>query len=136
MWNTNVTKNKGTVITIRKVFTMNDITFSLLIIILLSIIGVLGDSIIKISANSAEEKTVLTLLITGSIIYASTAIGWFYVMRNIKLVHIAIFYPIFTALLLIFIGIFYFGEKLDTRECIGIALAIVSITLISSSLIA
>jgi drug/metabolite transporter (DMT)-like permease len=68
--------------------------------------------------------------ILGFMIYALTAFGWFYVMKNIKLATLGVFYAISTIIFLVLVGIFYFRESLNVYEIIGIGLAIVSLVIL------
>lgn len=102
----------------------------ILIIIGLSLVGVIGDFFIKLAGNSRQYIRPHWLII-GLLIYASTAIGWFFVMKHIKLSTLGAYYGIFTVLFLLLVGIFIFHEKLNLMEGIGIALAITSFVLLS-----
>lgn len=99
----------------------------LALIILLSLVGVLGDAIIKYSgADSSHTKW----FILGFIVYASTAIGWFYAMKHIKLSSLGVIYALTTVVALTLVGVFYFKEKLTAPEMLGIVFAIASIVLL------
>ena len=101
-----------------------------IIVILLSLVGVIGDFFIKLAGN--EQKSLGTAwFILGLLTYASTAFGWFYVMKHIKLSSLGVIYALATSLLLIIIGVFYFHEKLNMQEVIGMTMAIISIILLS-----
>ncbi|MBU2539614.1 hypothetical protein KJ786_00415 [Patescibacteria group bacterium] len=63
-------------------------------------------------------------------IYASTAFGWFFVMKNIKLATLGVFYAVSTILFLVIIGTFYFKEPINIYEMIGIIGAIASLILL------
>ena len=66
----------------------------------------------------------------GFILYALTAFGWFYVMKNIKLSTLGVFYAISTIIFLIIVGVFYFKEPLNNYEIAGVVLAILSLILL------
>ena len=110
---------------------MDQLTASLLIIVLLSLIGVIGDFFIKL-AGSGKNFIELKWFLLGFIIYGITAFGWFYVMKNIKLATLGVFYAISTILFLTLIGVFYFKEQLNFYEILGIITAIISLILLSS----
>ncbi len=98
--------------------------------LLLALFGVVGDYFIKLSGQ--ETKTLQwEHFAIGLIIYASSAFGWFYVMRHIKLSSLGIIYSLSTVLLLVVIGIFYFHEQINAQELIGIVLAVTSLILLS-----
>jgi len=64
------------------------------------------------------------------LIWASVAFGWYYVYKHLKLSTSAVFYAISTVLFLTFVSVFYFKEKLNAYEIIGIGMAIVSLVLL------
>ncbi len=101
-----------------------------IIIIILSIIGTIGDSFMKL-AGSGQKFIEWRWFVLGSFFYTSTMFGWFYVMKYIKLSSLGIIYALTSALFLAGIGIFYFHEKLNIYEIIGIIVAILSIILLS-----
>jgi multidrug transporter EmrE-like cation transporter len=102
-----------------------------LIIVGLSLVGVLGDYFIKLSGNNAERYVDLKWFIVGLIVYSSTAIGWFFVMKHIKLSTLGVIYGVTTVVALTAVGIFFFKEHLNTYEIIGIIAGVSSIILLS-----
>jgi drug/metabolite transporter (DMT)-like permease len=108
---------------------MNKITLSLVLVIVLSLVGVIGDFFIKLSGSGAKYID-LRWFIIGFVIYAMTAFGWFYVMKNIKLSTLGVFYAISTVLFLLIVGVFVFKEKLNSYEIAGIITAIISLILL------
>ncbi|MBI4092851.1 MAG: transporter [Candidatus Kerfeldbacteria bacterium] len=102
----------------------------ILVIILLSTVGVIGDYFIKL-AGHGQRFIETKWFVIGFIIYASTAFGWFYVMKHIKLSSLGVIYSLTTVLLLVAIGVFSFHEKLNVYEIIGIIAAITSVILLS-----
>jgi len=105
-------------------------TLSILGVIFLSAIGVIGDSFIKLSGSGKSYMDVKWFIL-GFVIYALTALGWFFVMKNIKLSTLGVFYAISTIVFLTLVGVFYFKEPLSYIEIIGIILAIVSVILLA-----
>lgn len=102
----------------------------ILVVIFLSALGVFGDFFIKIAGNG-EKFIEIKWFIIGMLIYASTAFGWFYVMKHIKLSTLGGIYALTTILLLIIVGIFYFHEKLNNHEIVGMITALISILLLN-----
>jgi small multidrug resistance pump len=102
----------------------------ILIVICLAGIGVLADYFIKLSGNGAKYINYHHFFI-GMIIYALTAIGWFYAMKHIKLSTLGIFYSVTTAVLLALVGTIFFKEHLSTYEIIGIIFGMVSIIILA-----
>ena len=79
---------------------------AILIVILLSLIGVLGDYFLKLSGHGSKYIDWKWFLL-GAIIYSSTAIGWFFIMKHIKLGTLGIVYATTTVLVLTIIGFVY-----------------------------
>lgn len=102
----------------------------ILSVILLSAIGVVGDFFIKLSGNGEKFLNIKWFLL-GLLVYMFLAFGWFYTMKHIKLSSLGVIYSLTTVLLLVAVGVFYFHEHLNTREIIGVTLAILSVCLLS-----
>lgn len=99
-------------------------------VVVLAMAGVLGDYFIKLSGES--KSTIFSYhFFIGFCIYASTAFGWFYVMKHVKLGTLGVFYSISTVLLLALVGTIFFKESLSSVEIIGIILAIVALILLA-----
>jgi len=96
----------------------------------LSLITVLADAIIK-HASLQNGFSGWQLLILGSILYGATAFGWFFVMRNMKLSTLGGLYAISVVVSLALVSVFYFKEAISPIEIFGIALAIVSLVILS-----
>ena len=62
---------------------------------------------------------------------ASTAIGWFFVMKHIKLGTLGIVYATTTVLALTLIGIVSFKETLAWYEVVGLGAGLLSILLLT-----
>ncbi len=102
----------------------------ILIVAFLAVIGVVGDFFIKL-AGYGTKFIEMKWFIVGAIFYLSTAFGWFYVIKHIKLSDLGVIYALTTILFLVAIGVFYFHEKLNVYEIIGIITAIISFILLS-----
>jgi len=108
---------------------MRKTMLALLVTIAFSVVGVLGDYFLKLS--SASEQPLRTRwFYVGFAVYASTAFGWVFVMRHLKLATISVVYSISMVLLLTAVGVVLFGESLNRYELAGIALAMVSLVLL------
>ena len=102
---------------------------AVLVTIAFSVIGVLGDYFLKLA--SAREQPLRTgWFYLGFALYASTAFGWVFVMRHLKLATISVLYSVSLVLLLTAIGVVLFRESLNYFEMIGIVLAVVSLVLL------
>ena len=104
-------------------------TIAVLVTAAFSVIGVVGDYFLKLA--SAREQPLRTgWFYLGFVLYASTAFGWVFVMRHLKLASIGVLYSISMVLLLPAIGVVLFRESLNYFEVIGIVLAVVSLVLL------
>lgn len=102
---------------------------ALLVTVAFSVVGVLGDYFLKLS--SAREQPLRTRwFYIGFAVYASTAFGWVFVMRHLKLATISVVYSISMVLLLTLMGVALFGESLNYYELAGILLAVTSLVLL------
>jgi drug/metabolite transporter (DMT)-like permease len=104
-------------------------TFAVLITIAFSVIGVLGDYFLKL-ASAREQPLRSTSFYLGFVLYASTAFGWVFVMKYLKLATISVLYSVSLVLLLTGIGVVLFRESLNSFEMVGIALALISLVLL------
>ena len=110
-------------------FAMGTKTLALVITIAFSVIGVLGDYFLKLA--SAREQSLRTgWFYLGFVLYASTAFGWVFVMKHLKLATISVLYSVSLVLLLTAIGVVLFRESLNYFEVIGIVLAVASLVLL------
>ena len=90
---------------------------------------IVGDYFLKLA--SAREQSLRTVwFYLGFALYASTAFGWVFVMKHLKLATISVLYSVSLVLLLTAIGVVLFRESLNYFEVIGIVLAVVSLVLL------
>ncbi|HOI18985.1 MAG TPA: transporter [Candidatus Woesearchaeota archaeon] len=108
---------------------MNQILIAFIIGIGLSVITVIGDVLIK-NASLQNAFVGWKMLLLGAIVYAFTAFGWFFVMRKIKLSTLGVLYGVSCIVILTFVSVFYFKEKVSHLEIIGIALAVISLIIL------
>lgn len=94
-----------------------------------SVIGVVGDYFLKL-ASQREQPLRSGWFYLGFALYASTAFGWVFVMKHLKLATISVVYSVSMVLLLTAVGVVAFRESLNYYEMAGIALAIASLTLL------
>ena len=104
-------------------------TLAVLITIAFSVIGVLGDYFLKL-ASAREQSLRTSWFYVGFALYASTAFGWVFVMKYLKLATISVLYSVSLVLLLTAIGVVLFHESVNYFEVIGIALAVISLVLL------
>ena len=104
-------------------------TLAVLVTIAFSVIGVLGDYFLKL-ASACEQPLRTSSFYLGFALYASTAFGWVFVMKHLKLATISVLYSVSLVLLLTAVGVVLFRESLNYFELIGIMLAVVSLILL------
>jgi drug/metabolite transporter (DMT)-like permease len=102
---------------------------AVLVTIGFSAVGVLGDYLLKL-ASSREQPLRSRWFYLGFAVYASTAFGWVFVMRHLKLATIGVVYSVAMILLLTCVGVVGFHEPVNAYEAAGIALAIASLILL------
>lgn len=108
---------------------MGNPTLAVLVTVAFSVIGVLGDYFLKL-ASGREQPLRTGWFYLGFVLYASTAFGWVFVMRHLKLATISVLYSVSMVLLLTAVGVGLFGESLNSYELVGIVLAIAALVLL------
>ena len=103
---------------------------ALIITVGLALISVIGDYFINL-AGEGRKDIVTRWFVIGLIIYASTAFGWFFVMKHIKLSTMGVYYAVPTIVFLALISVFSFKESINIYEVLGIILAILSVVLMA-----
>jgi drug/metabolite transporter (DMT)-like permease len=101
----------------------------LLVTVGMSVVGVLGDYLLKLASTQPAPLRSRWFYL-GFAVYASTALGWVYVMRSLKLATIGVVYSVSMILLLAAIGVFTFKEPIGPAEVAGLALAVASLVLL------
>jgi small multidrug resistance pump len=104
-------------------------TMAVLVTVAFSVIGVLGDYFLKL-ASAREQPLRTSWFYLGFALYASTAFGWVFVMKHLKLATISVLYSVSLVLLLTTIGVVLFQESLNYLEVVGIVLAVASLVLL------
>lgn len=102
----------------------------LLVTIAFSVVGVAGDYLLKLASDQKNPLKSGSFYV-GFVVYASTAFGWVYVMRHLKLATIGAVYSVSMILLLTGIGTLAFRQPLSGYEILGLALAIASLFLLT-----
>jgi len=108
---------------------MDKQTLAVLVTIGFSLVGVLGDYFLKL-ASAAEDSLRSAWFYVGFTLYASTAFGWVFVMKHLKLATISVLYSVSMVLLLTAVGVVFFQEKLNYYETTGLVLAVASLILL------
>ena len=108
---------------------MSPTRLAILVTVLASIIGVIGDYFLKL-ASERDQPLASPWFYIGFLVYASTAFGWVFVMRHLKLATMGVVYSISMILLLMLIGVVFFRETLNAYEIAGLVMAIGSLVLL------
>ena len=108
---------------------MSKSTVALLLTLGFSLLGVLGDYFLKV-ASLADRPFRTSAFYIGFAVYGSTAFGWLFAMRHLKLATISTVYSVCIILMLTGLGVIVFHERLSVTEVIGIALALASLVLL------
>jgi len=108
---------------------MGKTTLAILVTVAFSLIGVVGDYFLKL-ASARDQPLKTGWFYVGFVLYASTAFGWVFVMRTLKLGTISVLYSVSMVLLLTAVGVARFGETLNAYEVAGIVLALASLVLL------
>src|SRR5262245_25286160 len=104
-------------------------TIAFIVTIAFSIVGVVGDYFLKLASGAQNPLRTVSFYV-GFALYASTAFGWVFVMRHLKLATIGVVYSVSMILLLTGIGTIMFREAINASEAAGLVLAIVSLVLL------
>lgn len=108
---------------------MSKNALAILVTIAFSLVGVLGDYFLKLASES-EHALKTKWFYIGFIIYSSTAFGWVFVMKYLKLGTIGVVYSISMIVLLTAIGIIFFKETLNYYEIAGLLMAVGALVLL------
>jgi drug/metabolite transporter (DMT)-like permease len=108
---------------------MGPTTLAVLVTIAFSVIGVLGDYFLKL-ASAREDSLRSGWFYLGFALYSSTAFGWVFVMKHLKLATISVLYSVSIVLLLTAVGVVIFRESLNSYEAAGLVLAVTSLVLL------
>jgi small multidrug resistance pump len=102
---------------------------AVVVTIAFSVVGVIGDYLLKRASDESNPMRSRWFYV-GFVVYASTAFGWVFVMRHLKLATIGVVYSVSMILLLTTIGIVFFREPLNRYEIAGLAMAVASLVLL------
>ncbi|MEW9918051.1 EamA family transporter [Marimonas sp. MJW-29] len=96
--------------------------------LLTSAVVIYGDYLIKVAADDGHPM-ISPLVLLGCVLYAFSAILWFFALRHVTLSQAGVAFSMLTLLALCAIGVFHFGEKLEWREVAGIGCALLAMVL-------
>ncbi len=89
---------------------------------------ILGDYLIKLAVDNGQTVT-SGLVVSGCVLYAMSALVWYYALHHVTLSAAGVAYSMFTLLALCAIGVIYFDEQLFLREYLGIGCALLAMVL-------
>jgi small multidrug resistance pump len=96
----------------------------------LCFVSVVGDYFIKRASDQPLPFQSWWFLV-GLFFYSSTAFGWVYVMQHLRFATLGSVFSVSSVLMLAVVGVLFLGESLQWKEVVGIALAILSILLLT-----
>ncbi len=108
---------------------MENKALAVVVTVAFSLLGVLGDYFLKLA--SAQPQSYRTRMFAiGFAVYASTAFGWVFVMKHLKLATISVLYSVSMVVLLTAIGVGIFREPLNYAEIAGLVMAVGALILL------
>ncbi len=102
---------------------------ALILVEALCVIGVIADYYLKIAGEGPTFINIRAFSI-GIFLQASTAFGWFFVLKYLKLYQVGVFFSISIVVLLTLVGVYQFNETLTRLEIVGLVLAVASLLLL------
>src|SRR6185436_8464261 len=109
---------------------MDKTALAVIVTVAFSVIGVVGDYYLKL-ASAKDESLKSPAFCIGFVLYASTAFGWVFVMKHLKLATVGVVYSISMVLLLTAVGVVAFKESLNGYEIVGLVMAVASLLLLT-----
>lgn len=109
---------------------MNQTTMAVLVTVLFSIIGVVGDYFLKLASLEKHSFRSFWFYI-GLVLYSSTAFGWLFVMKHLKLATVSVVYSVSMVVLLTTVGVIFFQESLSPYEMAGLVMAVGALILLT-----
>jgi multidrug transporter EmrE-like cation transporter len=108
---------------------MNPKTLAVIVTLAFSLVGVLGDYFLKLASQEDNSLRAPSFYV-GFALYASTAFGWVFVMKHLKLGTISVLYSVSMVVLLTAVGVAVFRETLSYAEVAGLIMAIAALILL------
>ncbi|MGR3515397.1 MAG: hypothetical protein ACU0GG_21750 [Paracoccaceae bacterium] len=103
--------------------------YGLLFSLFTALVVILGDVAIKIAADRAALTS--AHMGFGVVLYAASAVLWFFAMRYVSLGQAAVAYSMLTLIALFAIGALVFDEPVGVREVAGMACALAALALMT-----
>lgn len=104
-------------------------TLTTIAILALSVLCVLADFFLK-RASEFVHPIQSWHFVAGLVLYAASAFGWVYVLRQVKLATVGALFSVVVVVLLACIGVLVFHESLSTLELIGLGCAVAALILL------
>ncbi len=95
-----------------------------------ALVVIVGDTALKYAADG-DQPMWSGFVALGCILYAVSALFWFFAMQHMTLVQAGVAYSMITLLALALIGAVWFGGALHAREYAGLACALTAMVLLS-----
>lgn len=103
--------------------------FGLLFSLFTALVVIAGDIFIKTAADKALLAS--RPMMVGTVLYAGSAVCWFFAMRYVSLGQAAVAYSMLTLVALFAIGALMFDEPVGAREIAGVGFALVAMALMT-----
>jgi len=113
-----------------KGFEMTQLTFGYAFTLFTALIVVVGDFAIKTAADAGHAVSSV-FVVVGVLLYAISALFWFFAMHHVTLAQAGVAYSMITLIALAMIGALWFDEPLFLREYAGLGCALLSMVLMS-----
>lgn len=107
------------------------ISLGLFFTLLTALFVIAGDVVIKTAADAARFASFS--MASGIVLYAFSAICWYFAMRNITLGQGAVAYSMLTLIAVVLIGAAWFGETVGIRQYLGLFCALAALALMSEA---
>jgi len=103
--------------------------YGLMFSLFTALVVIVGDVAIKLAADKAA--LISPQMVLGMLLYAGSAVLWFFAMRYVSLGQAAVAYSMLTLIALFLIGALAFDEPMTSRELMGVACALAAMALMS-----
>lgn len=105
------------------------VLFALSFALVMVAIDVTGDVVIK---TAADRGRLFSYAIGfGILLYATNAIFWYFMMRNIGLGQGTVLYSMLALVITVAIGAIWFGESFGARQFLGLGFALAALVLMT-----
>jgi multidrug transporter EmrE-like cation transporter len=101
----------------------------LVLVLALSFVGVAADAVLK-TASLHRSPFTTAAFAAGCVLSIVFAVIWVHLMHTMKMATAGILYAVMSTLLLVFVGVTFFGERLSPGELTGIGMALGALVLL------